>query len=112
MTYNWSTSTNIIFIFNQDHIWTLHICTLHLSGNGSLTVWLKSNTGTFPSRFFSHWGLNDDLGFGPCFGDISSERGEAARRPVGPGLQPEGEELAPRHLHPHPQRLVLPQALR
>lgn len=51
------------------------------------------------------------MGFSPGLGGVSSDRGEAADRPVGPGLQPEGEKLTPGHLHPHPQRFVLPQAL-
>lgn len=45
------------------------------------------------------------------FGEISSARGEAARRPVRSGLQPEREELTPHHLHPHPQGFVFLQAL-
>lgn len=51
------------------------------------------------------------LCFGSRLGDVTSDRGEPACRPVGPSLQPEGEELAPHHLQPRLQGFVLFQAL-
>lgn len=51
------------------------------------------------------------LCFSSWFGDVSSDRGEAASRSVRSGLQPEREELTPHHLHPHPQGFVFIQAL-
>lgn len=51
------------------------------------------------------------LCFGSWLGDVTSDREEPTRRPVGPSLQPEGEELVAHHLQPRPQGFVLFQAL-
>lgn len=47
----------------------------------------------------------------PRFGHIAPEGREAAGRSVRPGLELQGKQLTPHHLHPRPQVFVLPQTL-